>query len=74
MLKNGNQESINAKYIELENSLLEQQMKNNSLEQQIEMEKEKNKKIMSDFDQMSTVIDQGESDKKQISDGTFNSL
>jgi hypothetical protein len=32
-------------------------MKNNSLEQQIEMEKEKNKKIMSDFDQMSTVID-----------------
>ena len=49
-------------------------MKNNSLEQQIEMEKQKNKKIMSDFDQMSTVIDQGESDKKQISDGTFNSL
>ena len=39
-------------------------MKNNSLEQQIEMEKQKNKKIMSDFDQMSTVIDQGESDKK----------
>ena len=73
-LKNGNQESINAKYIELENSLLEQQMKNNSLEQQIEMEKDKNKKLMNDFEQMGNVIDQGESDKKEISDGSFTAL
>ena len=46
-------------------------MKNNSLEQQIDMEKDKNKKLMNDFEQMGNVIDQGESDKKQISDGTF---
>jgi hypothetical protein len=71
MLKNGNQESINAKYIELENSLLETSMKNNSLESQLEMEKTKNRKLMDDFDQMSNVIDQGESEKKEISDSTY---
>lgn len=74
MLKNGNQEAINAKYIELENKLLEVQMKNNSFEQQLEMEKQKNKKLMSDFEQMSNVIDQGETDKKQISENGMHAL
>jgi hypothetical protein len=49
--------------------LLESQRKNKSLETQVDQERQKNKKIIDDFDQMTSMIGQGDADKKAIQDG-----
>lgn len=59
ILKSGNQEMINAKYIELENRLFEAERSNNSLNAQIEQERIKNKKLLSDFDEMAGTLNEG---------------
>lgn len=51
-MKDGNQEMISAKYIELENSSLDAQNEVAQLKQIIDHEKQKNKKLQHDFDQL----------------------
>ena len=70
VLKTGNQEIINAKYMELENKLFETEKENNSLKGQIEQEKMKNKKLIQDFDQMVGTIQTGESNAKALTDSS----
>ena len=70
VLKTGNQEIINAKYMELENKLFETEKENNSLNGQIEQEKLKNKKLIQDFDQMVGTIQTGESNAKALTDSS----
>ena len=74
VLKSGNQEMINAKYLELENKLFETEKEANSLKGQIEQEKLKNKKLIQDFDQMVGTIQTGESNAKAISDGNMQQM
>jgi lysyl-tRNA synthetase class I len=45
VLKNGNKETLNAKYIELENNSMEAQKKTNKVTMMLEQEKAKNKKL-----------------------------
>ena len=63
-LKEGNQEAINAKYIELENGQLEAQKEVIMLKEKLEQERNKNKKIVEDFDQMTAVLEEGSAESK----------
>jgi len=73
-LRKGNQEAINTKYIELENRVFDAERKNKSLQSQIEQEKAKNKKLLNDFDQMTNMIKDGESEQKSISDNGLQAM
>lgn len=43
---------MNSKYLEIENKLLQVERQNKSLHSQLEIEKSKNKKLMTDFEDM----------------------
>jgi len=73
-LRKGNQEAITTKYIELENRVFDAERKNKSLQSQIEQEKAKNKKLLNDFDQMTNMIKDGESEQKSISDNGLQAM
>ena len=73
-LRKGNQEAINTKYIELENRVFDAERKNKSLQSQIEQEKAKNKKLINDFDQMTNMIKESESEQKSISDNGLQAM
>lgn len=49
-LRKDNQDSLNSKYLEIENKLLQVERQNKSLLSQLEIEKSKNKKLLSDFE------------------------
>ena len=63
-LKEGNQEAINAKYIELENRQLEAQKEIITLNEKLEQERNKNRKIVEDFDTMTEVLEEGTAESK----------
>ena len=73
-LRSGNKEMINAKYIELENRLFEAERNGQSLQSQVEQEKGKNKKLVNDFEQMVSVIKEGDADKKAINDNSLQAM
>lgn len=64
-LREGNQETINAKYIELENKVLDLQKDNNKLTQTLELERNQKKKIVEDFDTMTAVLEEGNAESKE---------
>ena len=74
MLRSGNEQSLNAKYIELENKVFETERLNISLNAQVDQEKKKNKKILNDFDQVTTMIKTNDSDSKAISDNSLQAM
>ena len=63
-LREGNQEAINAKYIELENGQLAQQKEVIMLKEILEQERNKNRKIVEDFDKMTEVMEEGSAESK----------
>lgn len=73
-IRKGNSEAINTKYIELENRVFDAERKNKSLEQQIEQERQKNKKLINDFDQMTNMMKEGETESKTIKDNSIQTM
>jgi len=71
LLRSGNEQALNAKYIELENKVFDTERLNISLNAQVEQEKKKNKKVISDFETMTSMIKESESDSKALNDGNL---
>ena len=67
-LRKDNQDSLNSKYLEIENKLLQVERQNKSLLSQLEIEKSKNKKLLSDFEQMANMVKEAQAEKKELSE------
>lgn len=52
MLRQGNENQISAKFVEMENKVFEAERNKNSLSAQLTQEKQRLKSLQSDFDQM----------------------
>ena len=59
---------MNSKYLEIENKLLQAERMNKSLQSQLEIEKSKNKKLLSDFEQMVNMVKEAQAEKKSLSE------
>ena len=59
---------MNSKYLEMENKLLQAERVNKSLLSQLDIEKSKNKKLLSDFEQMVNMVKEAQAEKKSLSE------
>jgi len=73
-LRQGNNEKLNAKYIEIENKLFVAERDIQSYVAQIEQERLKTKKLQQDFESMDTIMKQGATDKAAISESSMQSM
>ena len=67
-LRKDSQDAMNSKYLEIENKLLQAERQNKSLQSQLEIEKSKNKKLLSDFEQMVNMVKEAQAEKKELSE------
>ena len=54
--------------------MFESQKENQTLRAQVEQERQKNKKLINDFDAMTSVLEKGESEQKAISDSGMQAM
>lgn len=59
---------MNSKYLEIENKLLQVERNKKSILSQLEIEKSKNKKLVSDFEQMVNMVKEAQTEKKLLSE------